>query len=232
VHHSDIISAGEPAPAKPVQKLSQLAYARFKDALFDARIPIGATVTQADLTALLDVPLGPLREALQVLESEGLLTMLPRAGIRIVTPDMALVKDSFQLRRILECEAVRKFAADASDDDLARWDAAHRGVIAAAQDRVEIGALGTRSRKVDRGFHTALIGALRNPQIDEVYARVGERIRLVQIQSRYRLSPTVVTQTMEEHLAILAALRARDTEAAAAAMEHHIARTLHRAIGM
>ena len=56
---------------------------------------------------LLDVPIGPLREALQVLENDGLLTMLPRSGIRIVKPGMSLMKDSFQLRRILEIEGVR-----------------------------------------------------------------------------------------------------------------------------
>ena len=102
-------------------KLSRIAYARFKESLFARRIPIGATVTQAELVELLEVPIGPLREALQVLENDGLLTMLPRSGIRIVKPGMSLMKDSFQLRRILELEAVRKYAEGCGATNSRGW---------------------------------------------------------------------------------------------------------------
>lgn len=213
-------------------KLSQVAYARFKESLFARRIPIGATVTQADLMVILDVPIGPLREALQVLESEGLLTMLPRSGIRIVQPGMGLMKDSFQLRRILEMEAIRVYGDCAADDELARWDAAHRGVIEAARSRMAESALIEHSGTIDRGFHAALIDSLRNPQICEVYARINERIRLVRLDNRCRQSNVTVTQAMNEHLVILHALRAHDISAAVAAVEDHLRRALHRAIGL
>jgi hypothetical protein len=62
-----------------------------KENLFGRLIRIGATLTQSELIALLNVPGGPLRKALQVFESEGLLIMLPRSGIRIVKPDMTLM---------------------------------------------------------------------------------------------------------------------------------------------
>ncbi len=213
-------------------KLSRIAYARFKESLFARRIPIGATVTQAELVELLDVPIGPLREALQVLEHDGLVTMLPRSGIRIVQPGMGLMKDSFQLRRILELEAVRKYAEVAQGDELARLEGAHRDVLAAAQSRLAEDALIDQSGTVDRGFHAILIGALRNPQIREVYSQTNERIRLVRLDNRYRQSATTVTQAMQEHLVILDALRAHDSAAAVAAMEDHLRRALHRAIGL
>ncbi len=213
-------------------KLSRIAYVRFKESLFARRIPIGATVTQAELVELLEVPIGPLREALQVLENDGLLTMLPRSGIRIVQPGMGLLKDSFQLRRILELEAVCKYAEVAPDDELARLEAAHRDVLAADQSRMAEDALIAHSGTVDRGFHAVLIASLRNPQIHEVYGRTNERIRLVRLDNRYRQSATTVTQAMQEHLVVLDALRAHDSAAAVAAMEDHLRRALHRAIGL
>jgi DNA-binding GntR family transcriptional regulator len=219
------IDAVEP-PLERQPKLSRIAYVRFKEGLFARRIPIGATVTQAELVELLEVPIGPLREALQVLENDGLLTMLPRSGIRIVQPGMGLLKDSFQLRRILELEAVRKY------DELARLEAAHRDVLAAAQSRMAEDALIAHSGTVDRGFHAILIASLRNPQIHEVYCRTDERIRLVRLDNRYRQSATTVTQAMQEHLVVLNALRAHDSAAAVAAMEDHLRRALHRAIGL
>ena len=223
--------AGEPA-AERQPKLSRIAYARFKQSLFARRIPIGATVTQAELVELLEVPIGPLREALQVLEHDGLVTMLPRSGIRIVQPGMGLMKDSFQLRRILELEAVRKYAEVARADELARLETAHRDVLAAAQSRLAEDALIDRSGTVDRGFHAILIGALRNPQIREVYSQTNERIRLVRLDNRYRQSAATVMQAMQEHLVILDALRGHDSAAAVAAMEDHLRRALHRAIGL
>jgi DNA-binding GntR family transcriptional regulator len=216
---------------KPLAKLSQLAYQRFKEALFAQNIATGATLTQGDLVRLLDVPLGPLREALQVLESEGLVTMLPRAGIRIVKPDMALIKDCFQLRRILECEAVRKYADRAPAQEMANWIARHRTIIA----RVETGAsepeLFEAARAVDQSFHAMLIAALRNPLIDDVYTKIKDRIRLVRLDNLYMLSAVTVERTMQEHLRVLQALAARDTDAAVRAMEDHLAAALHRAIG-
>jgi DNA-binding GntR family transcriptional regulator len=225
------VDAVEP-PMERQPKLSRIAYVRFKEGLFARRIPIGATVTQAELVELLEVPIGPLREALQVLENDGLLTMLPRSGIRIVQPGMGLLKDSFQLRRILELEAVRKYAEVVAHDELARLEAAHRDVLAAAQSRMAEDALIAHSGTVDRGFHAILIAALRNPQIHEVYCRTDERIRLVRLDNRYQQSATTVTQAMQEHLVVLDALRAHDSAAAVAAMEDHLRRALHRAIGL
>src|SRR4051794_40664782 len=74
-------------------KLSQLAYQRFKEGLLTGRIEAGAVMSQADLVRLLDVPISPLREAIQVLESEGLLKVAPRSGIEIMKPDMELIKN-------------------------------------------------------------------------------------------------------------------------------------------
>jgi len=91
-------------------KLSQVAYRRFKEGLLTARIEAGAVMSQADLVRLLDLLISPLREAIQVLGSEGLLKVMPRSGVKIMKPDMELIKNSFQLRRILEREAVLKYA--------------------------------------------------------------------------------------------------------------------------
>lgn len=223
-------SADEGSERQP--KLGRIAYLRFKESLFARRIPIGATLTQSDVMELLDVPIGPLREALQLLENEGLVTMVRRTGIRIVKPDMGLLKDSFQLRRILEMEAVRKYAEVTQAEELDRWFVAHREVLAAARSTMAEDALIEHSGTVDRHFHATLIGSLRNPQIEDVYGRVNERIRLVRLDNRYRQSSATVTQAMQEHLAILDALRAHDPAAAAIAIEDHLRRTLHRAIGL
>src|SRR5690348_12607746 len=96
--------------SEPGLKMSQVAYLRFKEALFQRRINAGTTVSQADLVAVTGIPVGPLREALQLLEAEGMVRILPRSGIQIAKPDLATVRNAFQLRQILEVPAVRHAA--------------------------------------------------------------------------------------------------------------------------
>jgi DNA-binding GntR family transcriptional regulator len=224
------LDGAEEAPKRLV-KLSQLAYQRFKQKLFAQQIEVGATITQADLVSLLDVPIGPLREALQLLENEGLVTMLPRSGIRIVKPDLNLIRNSYQLRRILEVEAVRKFIERASAEELETWESRHRAMIEAGRMAEAEAELVEAARALDTEFHAALIASLRNPLIADVYDKTKDRIRLIRLDTHYMFSVVTVVQTLQEHLRVLAALRARDTDGAVAAMEDHLARSLHRAIG-
>lgn len=219
-------------PQSGAPKLSQLAHRRFKEALFDRRIRTGAVMSQHELAEIVGVPVGPLREALQVLESEGLLTVMPRSGIRICKPDFELVKDSYQLRRILEREAVARFVEQVDGATLDRQEEAHRALMAQATDDVDAPNLFATATAVDHGLHQAMIGRLRNPIISAVYAQTYMQICLIRLDRDYALSPLLIRRTMEEHLAVIAAVRRRDTDAAVAAMDDHLTRSMHRAMGL
>jgi DNA-binding GntR family transcriptional regulator len=209
-------------------KLSQIAYARFKDGLLSGRIRAGATLSQSGLCELLDVPVGPLREAVQVLEFEGLLTVMPRSGIRIAKPDLAAIRDAFQLRRLLEREAASHFAAHARADILDQQQAAHLALLAETDAAADDAALWARARAVDLDLHRTLIRSLRNPLITSTFERVQAQISLVRLDMEYELSATLIRRTMKEHLDVIAALRGGDPEAAMAAMEIHLTQAMHR----
>lgn len=218
--------------AEAPTKLSQIAYQRFKEALFSRRIPIGATVSQGELAELLQVQTGALREAMQLLEKEGFLTVLPRSGIRIVKPDMSHLKDCFQMRRVLEGEAVRRFAERATMEELSGWRARHEGIIELARGGTVESALIKRSAEVDQAFHLALAESTRNPLMISAHAHMMEQIGVIRLDNMYMLSSLAIIQTMQEHLAVIAALEAQDPEAAVAAMDAHLARAMHRAMGL
>jgi DNA-binding GntR family transcriptional regulator len=215
-------------------KLSEIAYQRFRKALFEQKIATGSTLTQNDLVAMLEVQIGPLREALQILASEGLITLLPRSGIRVIKPDMALIKNSFQLRRVVECEAVRRFTETATIEELDRWLARHRELVEEAgnshQREAELELI-TRARTLDFTFHDTLITALRNPLIEQVYKRTQDSIELIRLDNMFLFSAVTVVTTMSEHIAVLEAVRLRDRDGATKAMEAHMSASLHRALG-
>ena len=95
------------------RRLSDVAYARILENLFDRQLPAGAFVSQNDLVTLLGIPVGPLRDALRVLEAEGVLKIHPRSGIEFVKPGLELTRSTYQFRTIIERAAVRMFAETA-----------------------------------------------------------------------------------------------------------------------
>jgi DNA-binding GntR family transcriptional regulator len=115
--------------------LSDLAYDRVLEALFDRRVPAGAFVSQSELVKLLGIPVAPLRDALRALEAEGVLAIHPRSGIQFVKPGLELTRATYQFRTIVERAAVRVFAETAAEEELERIDRRHRKLIASVEKR-------------------------------------------------------------------------------------------------
>src|SRR3546814_15356365 len=87
--------------------------------LFDQKVPAGACVSQNDLVRLLGIPVQPMRDALRVLEAEGVLTIHPRSGIQFLKPDLELARSTYQFRSIIERAAARRYA-ETGDPEKAR----------------------------------------------------------------------------------------------------------------
>ena len=212
-------------------RLSDLAHRRFRKALFDGRLQPGATVSQSDLVKLLDVPVGPLRDALRVLQAEGLLTIHARSGIEIRKPDLNLLRHTYQMRLILERPAVRLFAEAAPMADIEALVEAHHKAIAMVDGRDFADDEPPAIEALDRRFHMRLIGALANPLVDTAYAQSQSFVRLIRMDRHFRYSTVIAVRTFQEHIAILEAMRHRDSAAAEAALEAHFTKAMQRAMG-
>ncbi len=211
--------------------LSDLARERFMKALFDRRIEPGAFLSQGDLVKILGVPVGPLRDALRVLQAEGWLTIHARSGIELRKPDFALVRNSYQLRLILERAAVRTFAELAPMAQLDALEERHRAIVEDLRGRELDLERARELETVDFGFHLDVVGVLSNPMIEASYSQAQRFVRLVRLDREFRLSAPLVIRTMNEHLAIIEACKARDPQKAEAALEVHFARAMQRAVG-
>ena len=211
--------------------LSDVARDRFLRALFDRRLEPGAFLSQQDLVRILGVPVGPLRDALRVLQTEGWLTIHARSGIELRKPDFALVRNSYQLRLILERAAVRTFAEIAPLTQIDVLEQRHRAVMERVKGRELTVDHARDLEEIDFGFHIEVIDILANPLIEAAYSQAQRFVRFVRLDREFRLSSPLVVRTMSEHLDILAACRARDPDAAEAALELHFSRAMQRAIG-
>lgn len=212
--------------------LSGEAYDKFKKGLLSRRIAPGSTMTQSELANVLSVSVSPLRNALKVLESEGFVTILPRSGIQIGKPDLDLVRNSYQLRQIIEEPALIRFAEHCAPADLRRIKQVHLEVLERAKGAVgDNRALFDEASEIDMGFHKQVVGALENPIIDTIYNTNHERILLIRLD-RHKASTAYVRTTFEEHLTILDPLIDGDVQRAVAALGVHLDKALKRAMGL
>ena len=92
-------------------------------------------MSQSELVKLLGIPVAPLRDALRVLEAEGVLTIHPRSGIQFVKPGLEVTRATYQFRTIVERAAVRVFAETADENELGRIERRHRKLIASIEKR-------------------------------------------------------------------------------------------------
>lgn len=209
-------------------RVRQSGYEHFQEALLDGRLRPGQMVSQRDLVEMLGLSIGALRELLPRLGSEGLLQVLPQRGIQIPAIDLPMIRDAFQMRAALEREAVLHAVRHISDALLADQRRLHEALIAEAE-ATPCEAVFNRGQEVDTGFHMLLVDGTGNELLKNAYAINSIRIRLIKLD-RIRLSAQTLPSAFADHLAVIAALQARDPAAASAAMDRHIANARERAL--
>lgn len=211
-------------------RLSDLAYERILEQLFDRRLPAGAFLSQNELVKRLGIPVAPLRDALRVLEAEGILTIHPRSGIQFVKPGLELTKSTYQFRTILERAAVRVFAETAPDEELAMIAARHRATVEGIEARGLDAGLIAELEALEGLLHDGVIAALNNQLIKASYRRMHNYLKLVRLDRR--LTVPLALRSLREHEEIIAACQARDPDKAEAAVMAHFNAALQRHMGM
>jgi DNA-binding GntR family transcriptional regulator len=210
--------------------MREVAYARFKEELFKRRLTPGQFVSQGELCALLDTPLGPTREALKRLEAESLVRLIPQRGIQITDIGVTLIHEAFQFRTILEVAAVRHFVMAADDAVLKELESTTLSVLQGFErgDRSDARLL-DRALQVDRGMHNLIVESVGNRIMMAAHQQNFDKIKMIRLHGR---SPRYLPLAMNEHLAVIQAIKRRDPDAAASALEQHLHAAERRALGL
>jgi DNA-binding GntR family transcriptional regulator len=209
-------------------KLRERAYGVFTEQLLRSEIKPGQFVTQRELVVLTGQPLGAIRELIPRLEAEGLIVTVPQRGLQILPLDIALIRNAFQFRLILEREAIASFTQTASDAAIAKIEATHQSIVASARNGLT-DTLVAEAQQVDREFHETVIDDLNNDIISKAYRVNWIKVRLIR-QNETSLDEDLVIPVMREHLAIIAAMKRRDAQAAVDCAIAHIMNARARAL--
>lgn len=208
-------AASEVVPAEP---LTTSVANRLRDMIAQDALPAGERIRERALAETLQVSRTPLREALKVLATEGLVELFPNRGAVVSNPDPVEVQDLLQVLGVLEALGGELACAQAGEQDVAEVQALHYEMLAAyaRKDRLTY-------FKVNQQIHKAIVAISGNASLIETHARINARLYRVRYRSNSRNTRWDVA--IEEHEAILAALKARDGAALSKILRSHLGST-------
>jgi DNA-binding GntR family transcriptional regulator len=186
-----------------------------RDLIVEGDIEPGARISERLLCERFGVSRTPLREALKVLASEGLVELLPNRGARIARLDDKDVADMFEVMAVLEALAGRLACARIGEAALAEIRALHYQMLAHYMRRHL-----PEYFRLNQAIHEAIVEAAANPVLKATYLGLSGRIR----RARYRanMSDERWAAAVAEHEEIMTALGARDGETLAGILDRHL----------
>jgi DNA-binding GntR family transcriptional regulator len=200
------------------QSLVDVVAERIEAAIISGQLEPGAKLSEQGLAASFGVSRGPLREAIRRLEGRKLLERTPNIGVRVAALSLKDLKEVLEVREALEGMACGLAAKNMSETDIAALAKLLEGH--GRQKSVQEGK-GYYQESKDFDFHFRIVSASGNERLAQMLT--GDLYYLLRVY-RYKSStkPGRATQALEEHKAIVAALRKRDAKAAEAAMRTHL----------
>jgi len=190
---------------------------KLRERIFSGDLAPGSFIDEPALCADLAISRTPLREALKVLTAEGLLRHEPRRGCFVNQITEQDLDQIFPVIALLEGRCAFEAANNATDADLAALEQLH--------ERLQRNAKAKRiTEYFDTNFaiHEAIILLANNPWLSQVIGDLRKLVKLARLQQLH--APGRLEQSLSEHLAVYAALKAHDAEGAEAAMRTHITR--------
>lgn len=172
----------------------------------------GDRLVERDLASQFSVSRIPMREAIKRLENDGLVEIFPNRGAVVKKLSVADVDEIYQLRALLESEAIFLSVNNLTFEELAKAELIHN-VLESSTDFVQQGRL-------NRELHDLLYSKCNNSRLLSMIDNARNQIERYEYLQRNLLSKTVFFQ--EDHHSILEACKQRNAELAKEKTKEHI----------
>lgn len=202
----------------PLLAHSERVYLQLRQEIYQFVLLPGDRFTEVDIARRLGCSRTPVREALLLLQNEGLVRRCLRNGWEVFPIDFDVYEDLYETRALIEMNSVRSLCSSPSPkvnrDVLARLKAIW--VVAPEAQLLECDNIAS----LDEQFHIALTEAAGNRELATILTNITNRIRIMRrLDFEYE---TRIAQTYKEHAELLDAIEQRDEERAVALISAHI----------
>lgn len=185
-----------------------------RDGIAEGRYQPGERLKEGTIAEFLNVSRTPIREAMRILEAEGLIVIEPWKGITVASLSRRQVSEFYVYRELLEGLAAEMAARLVSDKDIERLD---ESLLKLEEGRAQSGSeLGSANEE----FHQMIVDISGNRFLKQSLD-VIDTAKILIWKPIYR-SDSRWDSAQKEHRKIFRALRARDPEAAKLAAEKHV----------
>lgn len=201
----------------PVGAASERVAAELREEILGGVIPPGTRLRQEEVAERLGASRLPVREALRMLDAEGLLQIEPNKGARVPVLDRSEVDVLYRMRERLEPLALTESMAAMGPDDLDR--------IEGIQRRIEAGVDVAEFLVLDREFHLATYSACAADHLSEAVLRLWNATQHYRRAFMTLAGPGRMWVVNAEHRLLLDAIARRDGEDGERYLVGHIRRT-------
>lgn len=211
-------------------KRNSLELEAFVQAILCNKLEVGEVVRQSELCQVLGISMSPLRELLVLLEELELVEVKPRAGFKVIYPDINFMRENMQFRVMIEKHALEAFIETVSDKWITEQTKLHREALKALETAEDSTEHNDYIVDLDREFHRTIVGSLENTSISKAHEYTQTKLRIARRVHR-RIPPRKVNiGAMTEHLEILKTLKTRNLIDVSRALDAHFSGSLHNTL--
>ncbi|HGM5490407.1 TPA: GntR family transcriptional regulator [Serratia fonticola] len=211
----DAEDRGLPVAEEAGLSLNEVAYRRFKQALVTLSYKPGEYLNTAQVMSELDMGRTPINQAIHRLANEGLLQVIPRKGVMVSPLSIDDALELIDVRLANEMLCMRLASARITPPQVAALNALNQQIEAASQDRDRV-----RMMTLDHQFHQELAQIAGNNMLTDILSVLHARAQRFWASTLSREGH--MQEVIDEHRAIISALAAQDSDAAASAAQAHI----------
>lgn len=189
-----------------------------RQAIVEHRLKPGQRLIERELVEQIGVSRTTIREVLRQLAAEGLVATIPQRGAVVAIPTEEEAAELYEVRAALESLAARRFVEHASDSQVHALRAAFEQVeeVMSVGDDADVLAM-IQAKDL---FYDVLLKGSGNRSIHSILSGLTARVSVLRATSMSQ--PGRALASVEEIRAIVAAIEARDADAAAEACAHHV----------
>jgi DNA-binding GntR family transcriptional regulator len=191
---------------KPDGTSKDLIYREVRRSIVVGRYKPGTRLDLEGLSQKYGTSVTPVRDALQMLSQEGLVTIKPRSGYFVTHITLKQLRDLLELRAVLEVAAIERAATRITDEQLKELEQVHAGYTGKDDESVD------RYTTENRRFHCQIAEASGNQELAQTLGHLHDRL------AQYLVLVSANNRIQQGHDHLIEALRTRDPAVAGQVM--------------
>ena len=208
-------------PTAPIERrtLHDELAERLRDLIIEGDLAPGEKLSEKDLCEQFGVSRTPLREALKVLSTEGLVLLTPHRGAAVSKLTLADLEEAFPIMGALEAISGELACARITDREISHLRALHDAMVTRHRAGDLVGYF-----ELNQRIHQGILDAAGNPTLTQMQRALAGRVR----RARYmaNMTPERWAKAVAEHEDIIRAIEGRQAERLGLLLKTHLANKL------